>query len=244
MRIKINLKAENNVSIPIEYNYNIYQNIKESLFQYLETHKPKLMNKFKKHLPSFTFSQLMVPERIIEPGFIEVKGNFLALLVSSTDETFMEYLVKAVNHQKEFRIFNHTFPLKKLEVMEEPEFSEGMRFKMLSPLVLMVAGNKNVRFLRPEDGDLNNVFAAQLVNNYNEHHDSHYQTGDITFTPDQNYIERKRSLTKSISVKGVIYKAIFVPFALTGEIDLIRFAYHNGIGFNTHYGFGMIETVG
>ena len=243
MRIKINLAVDSNVSIPIEYNYNIYLNIRKTLFEFLQSHKPKLYNKYKKKFPSFTFSQLMIPKREIELGFIIIKGNFLALFVSSIDETFMEYLVKSFNHQKKFPIHNRTFKLMKIEIIAEPEFKAEMQFRMLSPLVLIKEENGKIRFVRPGDSDLSDIFAAQLVGDYNRYYQGNFLTSDIKLIPDQDYLQRKKTLTKLITIRNIHYKSIFSPFILKGEIDLTRFAYNNGIGAKTHYGFGMIDTV-
>jgi CRISPR-associated endoribonuclease Cas6 len=243
MRIKINLTAENDVLIPIEYNYSIYLNLRKVLLDFLQSHKPKLFNKFKKDFPSFTFSQLMIPERKVEPGFIKIKGNFLALFLSSLDESFMEYLVKAISQQKKFAVAGRQFKLKKIEVTEEPEFEQEMRFKMLSPLLLIKKVDNQPYFVRPGDSDLSDVFALHLVEEYQRLYGESFPPAAIRFIPDQDYLERKRELTKLVTIRNVHYKTIFCPFSLAGEIDLIKFAYHHGIGAKTHWGFGMIQGV-
>lgn len=246
MRIKINLTSADDVPIPIEYNYNIYLNTRKTLFSFLQDQKPKLANKYKREFPQFTFSQLMIPERVVETGFIRIMGNFLSLMISSADDVFIEYLVKAVNRQKSFSIYNHTFPLKKVEVLDEPEFTSPMHFKMLSPLLLFKEEDGGTVFLRPWESDVNKVFAAHLVENYNNspyaETTGQFRTGDIKLELDQEYAARKKNLTKLFTIRSVHYKTIFSPFSLKGEEELIRFAYHNGIGFKTNFGFGMIET--
>lgn len=242
MRIKINLASGNDVSIPIEYNYNIYLNIRKTVLAFLQEQKPKLANKYKREFPRFTFSQLMIPERVVETGFIRVMGNYMSLMASSADDAFIEYLVKAVNWKKSFTIYNRTFPLKKVEVLEEPDFSSPMRFKMLSPLLLIKEEDGSAVYLRPWDSDVNEVFAAQLVECYNRTGEGPFRTSDIKLELDQEYAARKKNLTKLFTIRSVHYKTIFSPLSLTGEEALIRFAYHNGIGFKTNFGFGMIET--
>ncbi len=243
MRIKINLHAPDNVSIPIEYNFNIYQNIKKNLFEFLSDQKPKLFTKYKKNFPAFTFSQLMIPERTIELGFIHVKGNFLSIYIASADETFMEYLAKSIALQGRFQIFTHTLSLKKMEILTDPEFTPEMRFKMLSPLLLIKVENKKARFIRPDDPDMSDIFAHHLVDQYHHFFPGRFLPADIKIILDQDYIQRKSVLTKAITVRNVNYKTIFCPFTLKGEPELIQFAYHNGIGVNTHFGFGMMEIV-
>jgi CRISPR-associated endoribonuclease Cas6 len=242
MRIKINLSACNDTSIPIEYNYNLYLNFRKTLFDFLQQHKPKLFSKYKKDFPFFTFSQLMIPERKVEPGFIRIRGNYLSIFVSSADDGFMEYLVKAINHQKEFHIYHEKFNLKKIEVIEEPDFEPEMKFRMLSPLLLMTVKDNKPYFARPGDSDLNDIFAAGLVKEYNRVYTGNFQPSQIRLELDQDYISRKKNITKLLTIRNIHYKAIFCPFRLKGEVDLIRFGYRNGIGDRTHYGFGMIEV--
>lgn len=243
MRIKINLLSLSPVSIPIEYNYNIYLGLRKLLFDFVGTHKPKLYNKYKKIFPGFTFSQLMIPKRNIEYGFIEITGAYLSFFVSSMDDTFMEYLTKAVNHAGEFSVHNKTFKLKKIEVVEDPEFSTEMKFRMLSPLLLIKEIDGKAVFVRPEDGDLDDIFSRHLADKYNTLYKTGYTGNQIKFELDQDYLERRKSLTRLLTIRNINYKTILAPFHLTGEVDLIKFAYTNGIGDKTHYGLGMIDLV-
>jgi CRISPR-associated endoribonuclease Cas6 len=185
----------------------------------------------------------MIPKREVELGFIKVKGNYLALFVSSIDEIFMEYLIKSINHQKKFSIYGRTFMLKKVEILEEPEFASETRFKMLSPLLLIKREKDKLHFVRPGDSDLSDIFASHLVEAYNNQYRENYVPPDIKLIPDQDYLQRKRTSTKLVTIRNIHYKSIFCPFTLKGEIDLIKFANNNGIGAKTHYGFGMIEVV-
>jgi len=243
MRIKINLSIQGNVSIPIEYNYNIYLNLRKTLLDFLQFNKPKLFNRYKKDFPGFSFSQLMIPERKVESGFIKIQGNYLALYITSIDNNFIEYLTKSINYKKEIPIATHTFKLKKIEILEEPEFKEEMSFRMLSPLLLMKKENNKILFIRPGDSDLNEVFAAQLVDAYREVYNTEAPAESIVIIPDQDYILRKKNLTKLVTIRNIHYKTIFCPITLKGSKELIRFAYQNGIGAKTHYGFGMLEVV-
>ncbi|MCP5107267.1 MAG: CRISPR-associated endoribonuclease Cas6 [bacterium] len=243
MRIKINLSSRPSISIPIDYNYNIYLGLRKILLDFLSSNKPKLFNKYKKTFPEFTFSQLMIPDRKIELGFIEITGRYLSFYLSSIDDTFIEFLSKAVTHCGEISIHNKKFKLTKIEFQEEPEFSERMKFRMLSPLLLAKpAGGKPV-FVRPGDSDLDKIFSSRLVEKYNTLYRTAYTNKQLKIELDQDYLERKKNLTRLLTIRNINYKTIFAPFYLNGETDLIKFAYHNGIGDKTHYGLGMIELI-
>jgi CRISPR-associated endoribonuclease Cas6 len=243
MRIKINLLSQPFISIPIDYNYNIYITLRRILFDYLSAAKPKLFNRYKKAFPDFTFSQLMIPERKVELGFIEITGSYLSFYVSSGDDTFMEYLAKAVNQVGEFPVHNKIFKLKKIEVIEPPEFLPEMKFRMLSPLLLVRLKGDKVVFVRPEDSDLDDIFSSRLAARYNDLFKGNYAGKDIKIRLDQGYVERKKSLTRLLTIRNINFKTIFAPFTLKGAVDLIAFAYHNGIGEKTHFGLGMIEAL-
>ncbi len=243
MRIKINLVSEPNTTIPIEYNYNIYLSLRRMLFKFLSENKPKLHSRFKKEFPAFTFSQLMIPERKIELGFIEITGKYLSFFISSIDVDFIEYLVKALNSEEQFLVHEKRFPLKKIEILEEPEFEEVMKFRMLSPLLLIKVEDEKPVFLRPGDSDLGDVFSEGLVKRYNTVHRTMFKPGDIRFELDQHYMERKRKLTRLLTIRNIHFKTILAPFFLRGAPELIRFAYHSGIGEKTHFGMGMIDVV-
>lgn len=243
MRIKINLLSQPFISIPIDYNYNIYIALRRVLFDYLSNVKPKLFNRYKKNFPDFTFSQLMIPERKIELGFIEITGNYLSFYVSSMDDDFIEYLAKAINQVGEFSIHNKSFKLKKIEVIEPPGFLPEMKFRMLSPLLLVKLKANQAVFVRPGDSDLDEVFSSRLAAKYNILFKTNYSSKDIHIQLDQGYIERKKNLTRLLTIRNINYKTIFAPFTLRGAMDLIKYAYHNGIGDKTQFGLGMIEAV-
>ncbi|HLP48417.1 MAG TPA: CRISPR-associated endoribonuclease Cas6 [Candidatus Kapabacteria bacterium] len=243
MRIKINLLSQPAIAIPIDYNYNIYMTLRRYLFDYLSAAKPKLLNRYKKTLPDFTFSQLMIPGRKVELGFIEITGTYLSFYVSSCDDSFIEYLARAVNRVGEFPVHNKKFKLKKIEVIDPPQFSAGMNFRMLSPLLLVRLKDDKVVFVRPGDNDLNEIFSTRLAAKYNALFKTNYTGKDIVIQLDQGYIERKKNLTRLLTIHNIDYKTIFSPIRLIGAADLIKFAYDNGIGEKTQYGLGMIETV-
>lgn len=243
MRIKINLLSQPPASVPIEYNYNIYLGLRKLVLEFVTANKPKLFGKYKKTFPEFTFSQLMIPERKIELGFIEITGSFFSFFVSSLDDTFMEYLVKALNKAGEFSVHNKSFKIKKIEMVDLPEFSPEMKFRMLSPLLLIREEGRKAVFVRPDDGNLNDIFSSQLVEKYNTLYRTAFTPKQIRIELDQEYLERKKSQTRLLTIRNINYKTIFSPLYLKGEVELIKFAYINGIGAKTHYGLGMIDTI-
>jgi CRISPR-associated endoribonuclease Cas6 len=243
MRIKINFITKKEVSIPFDYNYNIYLSLRKILFEYLKKNKPKYLSKYKNNFPNFTFSQLMIPNRVIQPGFIKINSSYFSLFVSSVDDTFMEYLVKSLYSSKKFPIFTNSFEIRKIEIIESPVFSNSMKFKMLSPMFLAKKEGDKIVFLRAEDDSLNEYFTKELINSAKKYFKNDLTSNSIKLTVDQNYLEQKKKTSRFFTIRNINYKTILAPIYLEGDIELIKFAYENGIGSKTFYGFGMIEPV-
>ncbi len=245
MRIKINLLSESGTTIPFDYNYNIYLNLRRILFEYLQVHKPKFMNRYKNSFPSFTFSQLMIPKREIKPGYIQINSSYFSLFISSVDERFIEYLINALYAKKFMIIFSKLFEIRKIDILESPEFSSPgpMKFKMMSPLFLAKKEREKIRFIRPEDADLNACFAEELIQQRRKYVKDELGPDQIKLSIDQNYIEQKKRMSRFFTIRNINYKTILAPIFLEGDAALIKFAYDNGIGSKTHYGFGMIDPV-
>ncbi len=243
MRIKVSFNSEIGISIPFDYNYNVYLNLRKTLFEYLNINKPKFLTKYKNNFPNFTFSQLMIPKREIEPGFVKIVSNYFSIFLSSVDDKFIEFLIKALYSKKKFPIFNKTFEIRKIDIMEEPDFASPMKFKMLSPLFLAKQEYKKVTFIRAEDSELNECFGIELIKNRLNYFNDKLDPNGIKITIDQGYLEKKRKTSRFFTIRNINYKTILAPFFLEGDIELIKFAYENGIGSKTHYGFGMIAPV-
>ncbi len=239
MRIKINFKFNKGLKLPIEYNFEIYGLLKSRVIDFLKKNKPKVSKRFEKELPDFTFSQLMIPQRSLEYGFIIIKSDYMSLFVSSFSKDFIEYVYQSFNYFKEIRIYDNNIRVRNVEIVNTPEFESDMRFKMLSPSVFIKRTGNKIKFVKPFDSELNDIFRKSIEIKL-EKYDMVFDDFNINIGIDQQYAEKNRVLTKLINVNNVNYRAIYSPITLSGNSDLIKFCYESGIGFNTFYGFGML----
>jgi len=240
MRIKINLICKVGALIPFDYNYNLYLNIRKVLFEYLKQHKPKYVTKYKNNFPNFTFSQLMIPKRSIEPGFLKIESSYFSIFLTSVDNRFMEYIIKAFYTKMYFPIFTDKYKIMKIDIVDEPEFKSPMKFRMLSPMFLAKHKNGKITFIRAEDSDLNEYFSKELINNRERYFNDKLNPDNIKLYIDQHYLESKRRTSRFFTIRNINYKTILAPVYLEGDIELIKFAYENGVGSKTNYGFGML----
>ncbi len=239
MRIKINFKVNRGRKLPIEYNYELHMLIKNTLFEFLKKNKPKVWKRYNREFPDFTFSQLMIPNRALEYGFIIINSDYMSLLISSYSKEFIEYLFQAFNFKKEVKIFDYDFYVKNVEIVSFPEIQDKMRFKMLSPSVFIKRIGNKIRFIKPFDPELNESFQMSIKRKL-EINNLQHDNLRIKMYVDQEYAERNRVLTKLINVNGINYRAIYTPIIIEGDVELIGFCYESGIGFNTELGFGML----
>lgn len=243
MRIKINFALERQIRIPIEYNYHLYLALRRTLFAYLRRHEPGLLQSYKLDFPAMTFSQLLIPQRRVEYGFINIESHYLSMLVGSPEERFIEMLAAAVQDRGRFSIYRHQLGVSKIQILEEPYFSPVMKWKLLSPFVLARREKGRVSFARPGDADLSSLLAASLISRYGRLLKRRLGPDEISITLNQDYSRSHKNLTKLISVRNIHYKAIHCPFTLKAPMEIIRPAYAGGIGEKPHYGFGMIELA-
>jgi CRISPR-associated endoribonuclease Cas6 len=242
-RIKIGFTVEAPSTLALDYNYSLYLGLRRILFAFLNERQPRQMAAYKKELPPFTFSQLMIPRRRIELGLLHIESRFLSLQVSSPESAFLDCLIQAFYLSPRLKLLGRPFTAHKVEVIEEPGFADGKRFRMLSPLVLLQRHGNQVRFIGPEDGDLSMRFAESLSSRMRLATGAAPAPSQIHFALNAEYLREKRRVDKLITLRGIHYKAIMAPFSLQAPEAALRFAYQAGIGDKNAFGFGMIETA-
>ncbi len=245
MRIKIGLKAVSGTVIPIEYQYALYLGLRRLLFAHLKVKKPKAASQYKRKLPDFTFSQLQIPQRRVETGLIHIDSPYFSISLSSDDDRLVEHLLLALPAAGNLAFFGRKFPIAKVEVIEDPEFTTGeLRGRMTSPMLLARHQDGKVQFLTPHSPDLNAVFTSELLTRYSQTQGAMPAVREVRFDLDQGYLARAKSVTRLITVRGTHFRLIWCPFTLQAAPEVLRFAYRAGLGERRQYGFGMFELLG
>ncbi len=242
-RIRIGFTVAAPLTLPLNYNYSLYLGLRRTLFAFLQERHPRIAAAYRKALPPFTFSQLLVPRRRVELGLLHIDSRFLSLQLSSPDAPLIDYLTQALQREPRLRLLGRVFTAHQAEPLEDAGTGGG-GFRMLSPLVLTVRQGNRARFVRAEDPDLGVRFAENLVARLRTHGGPVLPPATVDFSLDAAYLRQKGHVAKLITVHGVHYKAIMAPFALYAPAPLLRFAYQSGIGDKTQFGFGMIERSG
>jgi len=198
----------------------------------------------------FVFSHLMVPDRKIEADRLVIQSERIGLILSTIPDEALASLV-AENFQNTLfllgdRISQVSFMVESVERLPEPEFTDKMTFKTLSPLHLTqkIPGRKNELFLSPEAAEYQELFYENLRRKF-----SMLSGFDHPYNP----LAGKFKLRSPVAKKGITIQSgnagqtkligYQLRFRLQADPGLIRAGYYLGFGEKNHLGFGCCENL-
>ncbi len=253
MRFTLTLSLDQiNSKIPINYQYElsswIYKTINEGNPEFAEfLHSRGYMND-NKSFKLFCFSNLIVPKFKTEFDRLVLACEQIKLMVSFYPIEAMEPFIVGLFKNQAFTIGDRKshagFVVSSVEKMKEPEFTDQMSFKFLSPIHVI---RKNpfdpskTDHLDPEHKDFEGNFFDNLINKYNAYHKS--TDFDVSGLKLELLTEPR---SKAIHIKQgtkqeTILKSYFFDFKITAPAKLIRIGYYAGFGKENSQGFGFAE---
>ena len=256
MRYKFTLKLVDPLRnrLPVNYQfelgswfYRMLNNQDTALYAYLSSAGYTSNDEPFKH---FVFSHLMVPDRSIEGDRLLIKSEHVGLIFSTIPDESLVQLVNENFQNARFllgdRVSQVSFQVEKIEQLSEPEFSEKMTFKTISPLHIgvKIPGRKNEVFLSPETSGYTYFFYENLYQKYKllEGHDHPY-----------DLLAGKFKLRSAVTQKGITmqsgkrgqFKLVGYQFRFRLQADpvLLRIGWYMGFGEKNHLGFGCCENL-
>ncbi|HEY5511570.1 MAG TPA: CRISPR-associated endoribonuclease Cas6 [Prolixibacteraceae bacterium] len=256
MRFKLTLKLVDPLRniLPVNYQfelgswfYKLLNNKDFELYSYLAT-----TGYIKKDEPfrNFVFSHLMVQDRKIEGDRLTIQSERIALIFSTIPDDFLIPLVKAVFQDACFllgdKISQVSLLVEKVERLADPDFTDKMSFRTLSPLHLTVKihGRINELFLSPEHPNYAQFFYENLQRKYKILYGYDYPLQSLP---------GKFKLRSTVTQKGITIHSgtagqnkligYQLRFRLQADPALIRSGYYLGFGEKNHLGFGCCENL-
>jgi CRISPR-associated endoribonuclease Cas6 len=199
---------------------------------------------------NFVFSHLMVPDRKIEADRLIIQCERIGLIFSTIPDESLTPLVHELFHDSRFllgdRISQVSFQLEKVEQLPEPEFTDKMTFRTLSPLHLTqkIQGRKNELFLSPETPEYSGLFYENLRNKFKicygqEHpYDPHAGKFKLRSPVTQKGINIQSGTPGQSKLVGYQLR-----FRLHADVELLKSGYYLGFGEKNHMGFGCCEIL-
>lgn len=151
-----------------------------------------------------------------------------------------------------------SFSIIQVESIPEPKFENETYFRLLSPIVLSTAKDKEKNKLYPyyfryydNIKEITRILNQNLKNKFKLIYNQDYTGAGLIFRWDENYIAEKLSankkLTRKISIprnegRPIEIIANKIPFYLSGSEELMKVGYYCGFGEKNSMGFGMAEV--
>ena len=241
MRLKINLKSENNFKVPFNYNHILSSIIYNKIADLDLANKIHDSNSFK----FFNFSQINIKKRkLVKDGIIARDGR-ISFYLSSPDDLLVKNLVSGFVDDLEINFKNDKLIVEKIEALKTPDFREISEFKTLSPINIRdskeIDGKVKRIDLAPSDkffkGIENNLIKKYCIFNNIENTDK-----KISAYSEMAHVKRKR-ITIPKGPNTTYHIAYMMDLILEGDTDLIKFAYDVGVGEKNSMGFGMLRYI-
>lgn len=264
MKIKLSFSVNQYSQLNLNYNYNL----SAAIYNLLRFGSPEFSSFLhdigftteRKKYKLFCFA-LDIPyyKRIGDTLSIQSPEAFL-YITSPLIDTFISNLINGsfIDNKLILRSNNIVteFLVNGIEVLPEPEFKTKTKFYLKSPIVLstgeVINSEMKQYYFRYNDdiAEINRVFNQNLANKYKLIHKKEYSGEGVTLEWDKDYIEKRlqqnKRITKKISVtkSGTVPVNIIgnqLPFALTGDKELMKVGYEAGFGEKNSIGFGLAE---
>ena len=241
MRLKINLKSENNFKVPFNYNHILSSIIYNKIADLDLANKIHDSNSFK----FFNFSQINIKKRkLVKDGIIARDGR-ISFYLSSPDDLLVKNLVSGFVDDLEINFKNDKLIVEKIEALKTPDFREISEFKTLSPI--------NIRDSKEIDGKVKRIdlapsdkFFKGIENNLIKKYCIFNNIGNtdkkISAYSEMAHVKRKR-ITIPKGPNTTYHRAYMMDLILEGDTDLIKFAYDVGVGEKNSMGFGMLRYI-
>jgi CRISPR-associated endoribonuclease Cas6 len=260
VRVKLILNCAGNNLLSANY----YYPLSASVYNFLRLGSPEFSEflhdtGFKLDGKSYKFFSfaLRFEQFKFEDNFIRLTSPTAALFITSplTADFIQNFITGTFENQK-IKIYNTTFTISQVEILNEPQINRCMKFSLLSPIVISTKKEFNGKlmpyYFRYYDdiNEINKAVANNLKNKYKLLFKNELADMNLTFRWDEDYIRnmtnKKRKMTKKQTIKeGRIDETEIIgnqlPFFIEGEPDLIKVGYDCGFGEKNSLGFGFAE---
>ncbi len=249
MRIKFHLKPIGQSKIlPMNYQYEvaswlykIIDSINPGYGDFL--HNEGYSDGKSRSYKFFTFSNFHIPQKKVERDRLHILGDHLFFQVGFVMDEASTSLILGVMENARFTIRDHIsgvdFMIDRIERMYEPEFTDRMKFRTISPICVSRSTQKQAEYLAPDHPDYGELLIHNLIQKYRffepNFPEKVYSYFSVTNEPHSKLITIKAGTTHPIQVRGYLF-----DFIIKAPPELIRMGYSAGFGEKNSLGFGCV----
>lgn len=263
MRLELTLKPlHKNYIVPFNYNYQIssaiyriFQNSSPEFSYWL--HAKGWIGSDNKPIKMFNFSKLFFQEVNADNDILIAKGYCKFFLTSPIEEKIIQHFILGIMHSNDLIITSKKseakFRIISADIIPNPNFSDNMKFIMLSPTTSSITiekeGKKSIQYLLPDSKEIKKALIKNLQKKYELIYQQKYN-GNIELDFDWDYINKRggvEKITKLITVKEdtkneIKIRGFICPIIVNATSEINKIAYELGIGEKNSLGFGMLDV--
>ena len=243
MRFNVTLQNQSGgVIFPFNYNHIITSLIYNNLVNMgidLDFHDSK-------DFKFFTFSNIIFSKfEVTKEGFKSIDG-IINFQIASPDSKLLRKIVNGFIKNNQILISGNEFTMTNIVRVKEPEFTNKMEFKTMSPIVVNshkeIDGKLKKWDLSPDDENFFPFIERNLIKKYNQFFNEELTEDSIKVSSELKNVKKKRVMIKSNKSKQH-YVCYMMDIILEGDPKVIKFAYDCGLSNKNSMGFGMIKAV-
>ena len=236
----ITFETPGEVSVPINYNYFlsslIYENLPESSDH---LHENGFLYE-KRNFKLFTFSRLN-GQYLMKGRNLVFTGNVNFTFSTAIDSIAKEF-AKSIVAKESVRLGSGELKTSSVYVHGEPEFSDHLFIRMLSPVTVYSTlftgeGKKKTYYYSPYEKEFSKLIDSNLRKKYFIVKGKSNDSPSISISP----IGHQREVL--VNFKGTIIKGWMGVLELRGDREMIKIAYDAGLGSKNSEGFGCFEIL-
>ncbi|MEN6460135.1 MAG: CRISPR-associated endoribonuclease Cas6 [Syntrophomonas sp.] len=247
MRISLVFNADQEITLPIQYNHIVqgflYNSLSDKDYSNFLHHTGyELHNKV---FRLFTFSRILGSFRI---NRTTEKISFqppVHIILSSPLEQFITDLAETLIKSNTLFLGQNTLEIASISVHRDISFADKVQIKMLSPMVaystVMEDGKKRTEYYSPWKSRFTEIAKQNLLSKYQILYGEIPQNQEFKIIP--NGMQEKKFKVVA-NYKGTIIEGYNGIYWLKGNPELIKVAYETGLGSKNSQGFGCWEVVG
>lgn len=270
MRLQLSLRPVSTVqAVPVNYQYPlsaaIYKILNKASPEYATfLHDQGYTAPSGRLMKLFTFSRLWIPAVRFKNNALYGSDALWRLRIASPmNETFVQNFVLGLFETQNIIIAGRGLRAELLielvETLPQPEFTESMRFKCLSPVTAStprVSDGKpaGIRYYAADDPDLPEAIRKNLLQKHEiinpnlpvarSHREVSEPNDSLQFILESKDRPKSKLITiKEGTPQETKIKAFETTFTLQGSPELMQTAWLCGIGEHGAQGFGMIDII-
>lgn len=254
IRLQLLIKRSGN-ALPINYQYPIAAWIYKTLHlanpEFSQWLHEQGYSYEKRKFKLFTFSPIKFENYVIQKDRIIAQTPNCNITLSFLLPEAVKHFVSGCFKNQHFGLGDRTsqvdFEVKAIDIENQIEFTNSMRFRSLSPICISEPVERNGKltsqYLSPEDNGYEQRFFDNLREKYlSANEGAQKLTGNckltVLHTPKSKLIIIKQGTPSESKVRGYNY-----DFEIEAPKELMEVGYYAGFGEKNSMGFGCIECV-